>query len=197
MFSSINGRKLLLVNPKLHLIAGPNGAGKTTFAGQFLPRYTQSREFVNADNIAQRISPANPEPVIRRRYLAGIKNLFDIYRLMLNSWSLFDNSQNSPYLIAREINLNLVVLDTKLFKKCSAMATNPTDETLRESAGMPEWMLALTALRLAKAEVVEEHLKTGHPLIIWRDGKVYRQPPEEAKRELEQAAKIDFKDGNI
>jgi len=56
---------------------------------------------------------------------------------------------------------------------------------------MPDWMPALNAPRLAKAEVIKEHLKTGHPLIIWRDGKVYRQPPEEAKRELEQALKND------
>lgn len=47
--------------PKLHIIAGPNGAGKTTFAREFLPTYAECREFVNADLLAQGISPFDPE----------------------------------------------------------------------------------------------------------------------------------------
>jgi len=54
------------LNPKLYIIAGPNGAGKTTFARKFLPTCTTSREFVNADIIAQRLSPSNPEAVALR-----------------------------------------------------------------------------------------------------------------------------------
>ena len=54
---------------------------------------------------------------------------------------------------------------------------------------MPDWMPEFIALHFAKVSVIKEHLKTGHPLIIWRDGKVYRQPPEEAKRVLEEALK--------
>jgi len=49
------------VKPQLYIIAGPNGAGKTTFAGKYLSQFTSSREFVNADDIARRLSPANPE----------------------------------------------------------------------------------------------------------------------------------------
>ncbi len=66
-----------------------------------------------------------------------------------------------------------------------------TDDILQETPGVPDWVPALIALRLAKAQVIKEHLKTGHPLIIWRDGKVYRQPPEEARRELEAGLKND------
>jgi hypothetical protein len=55
----------------------------------------------------------------------------------------------------------------------------------------PDCIGALMALHLAKAQVIEEHLKTDHPLIVWRDGKVYRQPPEKAKQELEAAIKND------
>ena len=49
------------MNPQLHIIAGPNGAGKTTFAGKFLPAWTNTQEFANADEIAQRLSPGNPQ----------------------------------------------------------------------------------------------------------------------------------------
>ena len=47
--------------PTCYIIAGPNGVGKTTFAQRFLPRYAGTREFVNADLIAQGLSPLNPE----------------------------------------------------------------------------------------------------------------------------------------
>lgn len=46
---------------ELYVIAGPNGAGKTTFAHEFLPKYADCRNFVNADLIAQGIAPFSPE----------------------------------------------------------------------------------------------------------------------------------------
>ena len=46
---------------ELYIIAGPNGAGKTTFAHEFLPKYTDCKNFVNADLIAQAIAPFSPE----------------------------------------------------------------------------------------------------------------------------------------
>jgi predicted ABC-type ATPase len=45
----------------LYIIAGPNGAGKTTFAQRFLPFYADCKNFVNADLIAQGVSPLSPE----------------------------------------------------------------------------------------------------------------------------------------
>jgi predicted ABC-type ATPase len=46
---------------ELYVIAGPNGAGKTTFAHEFLPKYTDCKNFVNADLIAQAMAPFSPE----------------------------------------------------------------------------------------------------------------------------------------
>ena len=50
-----------IVSPNLYIIAGPNGVGKTTFAREFLPNYADCRNFVNADLIAQGVSPLAPE----------------------------------------------------------------------------------------------------------------------------------------
>src|SRR5256886_14397205 len=47
--------------PKIVIIAGPNGAGKTTFAREFLPREADCRDFINADLIAQGLSPFSPQ----------------------------------------------------------------------------------------------------------------------------------------
>jgi len=51
------------MNPSLYVIAGPNGAGKTTFAREFLPNYADCKNFINADLIAEGVSPFSPETV--------------------------------------------------------------------------------------------------------------------------------------
>ncbi len=47
--------------PNVYIIAGPNGIGKTTFAREFLPHFADCRTFVNADLIAEGVSPFSPE----------------------------------------------------------------------------------------------------------------------------------------
>jgi predicted ABC-type ATPase len=68
----------------LYIIAGPNGVGKTTFARKFLPKYANCKNFVNADLIAQGISPFSPEAAAIR---AG--------RLMLTEIEFFSKRQVS------------------------------------------------------------------------------------------------------
>lgn len=46
-----------------YIIAGPNGAGKTTFAKTFLPKEASCLNYVNADLIAEGLSPFKPESV--------------------------------------------------------------------------------------------------------------------------------------
>ena len=50
-------------NKNVYIIAGPNGSGKTTFARKFLPDYVKCPNFVNADLIAQGLSPFSPQQV--------------------------------------------------------------------------------------------------------------------------------------
>ncbi|MBI4707797.1 MAG: zeta toxin family protein [Candidatus Omnitrophica bacterium] len=45
----------------VYIIAGPNGSGKTTFAKKFLPNYAKCQNFINADFIAQGLSPFSPQ----------------------------------------------------------------------------------------------------------------------------------------
>jgi predicted ABC-type ATPase len=47
-------------NRNVYVIAGPNGSGKTTFAVKFMPEYARCPNFVNADLIAQGLSPFSP-----------------------------------------------------------------------------------------------------------------------------------------
>lgn len=48
-------------NKNIYIIAGSNGAGKTTFATKFLPKYAKCPYFINADLIAQGLSPFSPQ----------------------------------------------------------------------------------------------------------------------------------------
>jgi len=49
------------VTKKCFIIAGPNGAGKTTFAMDLLPEEVNCKNYINADLIAQGLSPFEPE----------------------------------------------------------------------------------------------------------------------------------------
>ena len=188
-------------SPNLYIIAGPNGAGKTTFAKEFLPHYAKCENFVNADLIAQGLSPFSPAaagikagrlllkqihefaerradfafettlagktyiqllrklkqqgyathlfflwipsvelavariknrvaegghdvPVtdVRRRFGRSVQHFFKVYKPLLDSWTLFDNSTTQPSLIAEEKGGKLIVVDAELFAKVRKMA---------------------------------------------------------------------------
>ena len=185
--------------PRLYIIAGPNGAGKTTFARQFLPRYADCPEFVNADLIAHELSPRSPETaalragrlmleqihalsehnddfgfettlsgttylpllrrlrthgyafhlfflwipnaelalariadrvrqgghnipaaVVRRRFGRGLRNFFQEYCPLVDSWILFNNSTETPQVIASNEGGKTDIVNQELFARLTA-----------------------------------------------------------------------------
>ncbi len=52
-------------------------------------------------------------------------------------------------------------------------------EPVRNLRDLPLFVRAEMALREAVAEVIEDHRRTGDPLVTWRDGKVVLVPAEE------------------
>ncbi|HXV28330.1 MAG TPA: hypothetical protein VD913_05120 [bacterium] len=63
-----------------------------------------------------------PEKVVRRRFHKGIDHLLHLYRPLLDSWCLFDNSASLPHLIAVEDQTGLQTIDKKLFDQISKEA---------------------------------------------------------------------------
>lgn len=49
------------MDPEIYVISGPNGAGKSTSAVALLPKWLGVEQFVNADLIAQGLSPFAPQ----------------------------------------------------------------------------------------------------------------------------------------
>ena len=58
-----------------------------------------------------------PEDVVRRRFDRGLKNFFQIYRPLVDSWTIFDNSQDIPRLMAFEDSRELKIIDRVCYAK--------------------------------------------------------------------------------
>jgi predicted ABC-type ATPase len=58
-----------------------------------------------------------PEPVIRRRFESGIRNLFELYRSRVDAWWLYDASQLPPTIVAQEERGQLQVFKYDLFEQ--------------------------------------------------------------------------------
>jgi predicted ABC-type ATPase len=54
--------------------------------------------------VAERVQQGGhdvPEPVVRRRFTAGLRSFFDLYQGLADTWQMFDNSAVSgPRLVA-------------------------------------------------------------------------------------------------
>ena len=61
-----------------------------------------------------------PAHDVRRRFTRSIHNFFAVYSPLVDSWSLFDNSNIKPHLIAKKEHGKVVVYDEATFKIISS-----------------------------------------------------------------------------
>ena len=67
---------------------------ETSYEFQLLFFWLDSPE-LNIQRVAERVRNGGhhiPEDVIRRRYVAGLKNFFSLYMLLADTWGAYDNS---------------------------------------------------------------------------------------------------------
>ena len=57
-----------------------------------------------------------PQEDVQRRFGRSVKNFFNLYSLLCDSWILFDNSGQQPMVVAEYSKKNLITQDLKLFK---------------------------------------------------------------------------------
>ena len=79
-------------------------------------------------NRAQQGGHNVPVDVIRRRYAAGLRNFFRLFRSILDEWSLYDASCVAPNLIASEKNGHLIVKQTAIFRQIEHTLGNPREK---------------------------------------------------------------------
>ena len=72
-----------MMSKNLYIISGCNGAGKTTASYTVLPQILECKEF------------------IRRRYVAGLKNLFERFADEVDLWMIYDNSRSPRTFVAQ------------------------------------------------------------------------------------------------
>jgi predicted ABC-type ATPase len=68
--------------------------------------------------VAQRVQQGGhnvPEPTIHRRFDVGLRNLFDVYLPLCDSWRLFDNSTIEPRTVAQYEGGELALADAALY----------------------------------------------------------------------------------
>ena len=109
---------------------------ETTLAGrsysQLIPQFKQAGYSVqlfflflpNADMAVERVHNRVrqgghdiPESDIRRRYERGLKNLFQLYRALVDGWYLYDASQLPPQLITQEQDHQQHLFNAALFRQ--------------------------------------------------------------------------------
>lgn len=68
-----------------------------------------------------------PEEIIRRRYESGLKNFFNLYAPMADSWQMYDNSSiGNPIQIASKANNHLEVWNADLWKRITEVYDEAT-----------------------------------------------------------------------
>jgi predicted ABC-type ATPase len=68
-----------------------------------------------------------PEEDVRRRFAAGLRNFFGLYRPLVEMWSLYDASRLPPRLVASEQSGKLDVVEMALYNLIKANAEKQSD----------------------------------------------------------------------
>jgi predicted ABC-type ATPase len=149
----------------------------------WLPKIEQ-----NIARVAERVRLGGhsvPADVIRRRYARGLTNFLVLYRPIADSWTLYDNSSVARLVALREMGGDEVIHDMEAWRMIEQQSTaRERDRAYQVAAGAGGFMdvpieHVTAALCEAGREARRRHKALGHPIVIWRDGRVVEVPPEE------------------
>ena len=122
----------------------------------------------------------------------GVRNFFELYRLLATSWRVYDNSGRAPVLVATgDRDAVLMVEQPDAWARIRAGAPERWREVPMEGSRSRITRIMLetrdvdNAVRLAVRDALLEHKREGRPVVIWRDDKVVWISAEEALGELD------------
>jgi predicted ABC-type ATPase len=121
--AALRAGRLMLQEIHRRVQAGESFAFETTLSGRnyarAIPRWREAGYYVKliflslptADLAVARVAAraaqgghSVPEEVVRRRFDVGLWNLQHLYRQLVDTWALYDNSEPTPRLIVSEDN---------------------------------------------------------------------------------------------
>jgi predicted ABC-type ATPase len=121
--AAVRAGRLMLEEIKNHVRRSESFAFETTLSGlmyaRLIPKWKQRGYGVRLiylwlpnmevaiERVRSRVAQGGhsiPELVIRRRFTASWRNFNATYKLLVNAWTLYDNSQRQPILIEEGLN---------------------------------------------------------------------------------------------
>lgn len=133
---NVRAGRLLLERIKELAAAKEDFSFETTLSGRTYARLLQAMKangyrvhllflwLPNADlavaRVANRVHQGGhnvPEADIRRRFASGLRNLFDLYRPIVDAWWLYDASRLPPTTIAKEKDGHLQIVQPGLYNQ--------------------------------------------------------------------------------
>ncbi len=126
--------RIMLAEMERHLARGDDFALETTLASRTLAPFVRRCQDAGyrfiliyvwlrdadlaVERVAKRVKSGGhniPYEVIRRRYERGLKNFFDLYSPLADSWTVLDNTGETTLFVAqggRELATDVLLLDT-------------------------------------------------------------------------------------
>ena len=139
--SALRAGRILLEQIDRCAARGIDFAFETTLSGvTYLPRFRELKKRgytihmfflwipdvkLSLERVARRVKMGGhdiPEKDVRRRFYRGLQNFFNHYEPVLNSWFLFDGSEETPREIANKETGKLSVHNEGLYAKIQAIA---------------------------------------------------------------------------
>lgn len=131
--------------------------------------------------VAKRVSQGGhniPDDVVERRYYRGVSNLMNLYIPVVDKWTLFENMDIEPNIIARgTMNDDKMIINSELWNIFSEQRHFMEDKTIYLDEFNEK---VLAGLRKAIKKLVETSAKNDEELVIGdKDGKIKSVPAKD------------------
>jgi hypothetical protein len=130
--------------------------------------------------VAKRVSKGGhniPDEIVERRYYRGISNLLNLYIPIVDNWTVIDNMDVVPNIIARRSKNEEMILNSELW----SIFSNQSNFMEEKNIYLDEFSeKILEGMRIAMKKLVETSAKNDEELVIRdKDGKIKSVPAKD------------------
>lgn len=124
-----------------------------------------------------------PDNVVRRRYAAGLRNFFTLYRSIATSWRVYDNSDlRHPRLIAMGEGDTTHIAQADVWARIVRQSAVAEAELGRARDVMADGDAVEEALQRAAQAARREYVRAGLSMPVWRCGRLVWVEPSDLER---------------